>query len=115
MMSDSNEEFPATGEVKGQILKIAREALHNVHKHSQATHVLFAMEKKNGDLHLSVDDNGQGYDFSGKFGLEELDVLQLGPKSVKQRVRNLGGSLTVESSPGQGSNLHVVVPLDAVS
>ncbi|MDA1233530.1 MAG: sensor histidine kinase [Acidobacteria bacterium] len=113
MMSDPGAEFPATGEVKGQVLKIAREALHNVYKHSQATHVLFSMERKNGDLHLSVDDNGRGYDFSGKFGLDELDSLHLGPRSVKQRVRGLGGSLSVESNPGHGSNLHVVVPLDA--
>lgn len=113
MMSDPSVEFPATGEVKGQVLKIAREALHNVYKHSQATHVLFSMERKNGDLHLSVDDNGRGYDFSGKFGLDELDALHLGPRSVKQRVRSLGGSLSVESNPGHGSNLHVIVPLDA--
>lgn len=113
MMSDPSVEFPATGEVKGQLLKIAREALHNVYKHSQATHVLFSMERKNGDLHLSVDDNGKGYDFSGKFGLDELDALHLGPRSVKQRVRSLGGSLSVESNPGHGSNLHVVVPLDS--
>jgi signal transduction histidine kinase len=113
MMSDPGVEFPATGEVKGQVLKIAREALHNVYKHSQATHVLFSMERKNGDLHLSVDDNGKGYDFSGKFGLDELDALHLGPRSVKQRVRSLGGSLSVESNPGHGSNLHVIVPLDS--
>ena len=113
MMSDPSVEFPAKGEVKGQLLKIAREALHNVYKHSQATHVLFSMERKNGDLHLSVDDNGRGYDFSGKFGLDELDALHLGPRSVKQRVRSLGGSLSVESNPGHGSNLHVIVPLDA--
>lgn len=113
LMSDPSVEFPAAGEVKGQVLKIAREALHNVYKHSQATHVLFSMERKNGDLHLSVDDNGKGYDFSGKFGLDELDALHLGPRSVKQRVRSLGGSLSVESNPGHGSNLHVIVPLDA--
>jgi signal transduction histidine kinase len=112
MMSDLGVEFPATSEVKSQVLKIAREALHNVYKHSQATHVLFSMERKNGDLHLSVDDNGRGYDFSGKFGLDELDALHLGPRSVKQRVRSLGGSLSVESNPGHGSNLHVVLPLD---
>ncbi len=113
MMSDSSGEFAASGEVKSQVLKIAREALHNVYKHSHATHVLFSMERKNGDLHLSIDDNGHGYDFSGRFGLDELEVLDMGPLSVKQRVRNLGGSLTVESNPGHGSNLHIVIPHDS--
>jgi signal transduction histidine kinase len=112
MMSDSSGEIGASSEVKSQILKVAREALHNVYKHAHATHVLFSMERKNGDLHLSVDDNGQGYDFSGRFGLDELEVLEMGPRSIKQRVRSLGGSLTLESNPGHGSNLHIVVPED---
>jgi nitrate/nitrite-specific signal transduction histidine kinase len=57
----------ASGEVKSQVLKIAREALYNVYTHLHATHVLFSMERKNGDLHLSIDDNGHGYDFSGSY------------------------------------------------
>lgn len=113
LMSDSGGETGASSEVKGQILKVAREALHNIYKHAHATHVLFSMERKNGDLHLSIDDNGQGYDFSGRFGLDELEVLEMGPRSIKQRVRTMGGSLTLESNPGHGSNLHIVVPEDS--
>jgi signal transduction histidine kinase len=43
--------------------------------------------------------------------LQELEAMRLEPKSIKRRVRALGGDLTLESNPGQGSNLRVTVPL----
>jgi signal transduction histidine kinase len=73
--------------------------------------VLFAVERKGNQLHLAIDDNGRGFRFGGKYMLQELESLRLGPKSIKRRVRALGGDLTLESNPGQGSNLRVTVPL----
>lgn len=111
MMSEQNGNLNLPGRLSGEILKIAREALHNVYKHAQATHVLFALEKRNDELLLSVDDNGSGFRFGGSFSMEELDALQMGPRSIKQRVRSLGGELQLESNPGQGANLRIKLPL----
>ncbi|MBI1352947.1 MAG: hypothetical protein GC160_01285 [Acidobacteria bacterium] len=111
MLAEQNGALSVPQQVTGETLKIAREALHNIYKHSNATHVLLALEKKNNELHVSVDDNGAGYRFGGKYSLEELDALQLGPKSIKQRVRGLGGAMTLESNPGHGSNLRIRLPL----
>jgi signal transduction histidine kinase len=113
VMGLQNGDLALPGKVGSEVLKIAREALHNIYKHAQATHVLFAVEKKNSELRLSVDDNGQGFRFGGKYTLEELDALSMGPRSIKQRVRTLGGRLTLESNPGHGANLRVTVPLTA--
>ncbi len=63
------------------------------------------------DLHISVDDNGAGFSFVGKYTLDELELLRIGPRSIKQRIRTLGGDLTLESNPGQGSNIRASVPL----
>ncbi len=115
LMAGQNGELAAPKNVSGEVLKIAREALHNVYKHAGATHVLFALEKKNNEIHLSIDDNGKGYRFGGRFGLDELDVMSIGPRSIRQRVRGLGGAMTIESNPGHGSNLHVTVPLSGSS
>lgn len=60
---------------------------------------------------LSVDDNGSGFRFGGRFSMEELDALQMGPRSIKQRVRSLGGELQLESNPGQGANLRIRLPV----
>ena len=56
-----------------------------------------------------MDDNGNGFPFSGTYTLEELDMLRLGPVSIRRRVRALGGDLTLDSRPGQGAALKVRV------
>jgi len=114
LLADQNGQMQTPRKISGEVLKIAREALHNIYKHSQATHVLLALELKNGDLHLAVDDNGSGFRFAGRYNLEELDAMRLGPKTIKQRVRGLGGELTLESNPGNGANLRIQVPLNGV-
>jgi signal transduction histidine kinase len=57
-----------------------------------------------------VDDDGSGFNFSGSFTLDELDLLRLGPQSIKRRVRSLGGDLTIESRPGHGASLKFRFP-----
>ena len=47
-----------------------------------------------------MDDNGLGFSFSGSFRSEELDRLRLGPISIKERTRSVGGMLTVNQVPG---------------
>ncbi len=99
------------GRLTTELLQVIREALSNIHKHAQATHVLFSVEQKNGQLYVSVHDNGRGFRFGGSYSLEELDLMRMGPQSIKQRVRTFGGDLSIESQPGEGSNLRVSVPL----
>jgi signal transduction histidine kinase len=111
MPGEPNGDWSVPRELGSEVLKIAREALHNVYKHAQATHVLFSLEKKQDQLELAVDDNGSGCPFGGRYSLEELDALQLGPKTIKRRVRALGGAMTLESTPGQGTSVRVSVPL----
>ncbi len=94
-----------------EVYQIYREALHNVKKHSRATHVVVKVWQDEVKLFLVVDDNGQGFNFAGCFRSEELDRLRLGPISIKERTRTVGGVLTVESNPGHGARLTVEIPL----
>ena len=100
-----------SGKLTTELLQIIREALNNIRKHADATHVLFSVEQTNGNVCVSVHDNGRGFRFGGRYSLEELELMRMGPHSIKQRVRGLGGELSLESNPGQGSNLRVSVPL----
>ena len=92
-----------------ELLQIVREALHNVQKHSQASRVAVALNKRGEALEISVDDNGTGFPFAGSYTLDELDVLRLGPVSIRRRVRALSGELNIDSRPGQGAALKVRV------
>lgn len=95
-----------------EIFQIYRESLHNVKKHAEASHVVVKLEQDEAKVSLVVDDNGRGFSFSGRYTSEELDRLRLGPISIKERTRSVGGTLTVESNPGHGARLTVEIPFN---
>lgn len=98
-------------EMSAEVLQMIREALHNVQKHSAATRVAVTMEKTDRGIEISVDDNGHGFNFAGTYSLEELELLRLGPASLKHRARSLNAELQLESRPGRGTGLKFRIPL----
>ena len=97
--------------VSREVFQIAREAVANTRKHARASHIVIAVDAQAEVLKLTIDDDGEGFNFSGSYSLEELDRLRIGPISIKQRARQLGASLRLESHPGHGSRLLLRVPL----
>lgn len=108
--SSSEVSLHTSPETCQELMLILREALKNIQKHSHAGRVSVSIRRAGRDVELSVDDNGAGFGFSGTFTLEELELLELGPQSIKRRVRSLGGELVLESRPGQGSGLRIRIP-----
>jgi signal transduction histidine kinase len=102
---------PAAVEVSLEILQIVRETLNNIQKHSGATRVAVSAARVDREIEVTVEDNGGGFPFSGRFTLDELDLLRLGPVSIKRRVRMLSGQLVIESKPGQGAKLELRLPV----
>ena len=98
-------------EMSSEVLQMLREALHNVQKHAGATRVAVSMEKTDRGLEISVDDNGHGFSFAGTYTLEELELLRLGPASLKRRARSINADLLLESRPGRGAGLKFRIPL----
>jgi len=68
------------------------------------------MTRNNGMLHLVISDNGRGFDFEGRITPEELSATSKGPTIIKERVRGIGGQLSIESMPGRGSRLEIMLP-----
>ncbi|GAT34879.1 PAS domain S-box-containing protein [Terrimicrobium sacchariphilum] len=86
------------------LLRIAQEALTNVLRHSRATEFHAKLAFASGSLQLALSDNGQGFDPTQKpdgFGL----------RGMRERVEAMDGSLTVESHPGTGTRIAVVLTL----
>jgi len=98
-------------EMSSEVLQVLREALNNVQKHAGATRVAVSMDKTDRGLEISIDDNGHGFNFAGTYSLEELELLRLGPASLKRRARSLNADLVLESRPGRGTGLKLRVPL----
>jgi signal transduction histidine kinase len=98
-------------EVTMEVIQMLREALHNVQKHASATRVAVSLEKTERGLEISVDDNGHGFNFAGSYSLEELELLRLGPASLKRRARGLSADMLLESRPGRGAGIKFRIPL----
>ena len=95
-----------------ELFQIYRESLNNIKKHAKASHVVVKLGQDEAKVSMVVDDNGHGFSFSGNYASEDLDRLRLGPISIKERTRSVGGTLTVESNPGHGARLTVEIPLN---
>jgi signal transduction histidine kinase len=94
-----------------ELIQMLREALHNVQKHAGATRVAVSAERAGKTLEIAVDDNGGGFRFSGIYTLDELELLRLGPASLKRRARALNAEMMLESRPGRGAGLKLRVPI----
>lgn len=88
-------------------LKILGEALANVEKHAHAKHLSIKIHQHHNQLHMTIEDDGVGFSTkqieksNGKYGL-------LG---MKERVRLLGGKIKINSTPGNGTKLMIIVPM----
>jgi signal transduction histidine kinase len=94
------------GERAGEILRIAQEALQNAVRHAHAKRVDVSLHADDGRLRVAVTDDGVGFD-PAEPGLR---ARRLGLTSMEERARALGGSLTIESRPGQGTTIALEVP-----
>jgi PAS domain S-box-containing protein len=91
-------------EIESGLYRITQEAIHNVVKHASANQVRISLEQENGEVHLRVEDDGVGFD------PRSSSPGTLGLAGMRHRAERLGGTFTVESEPGHGSRVEVVVP-----
>ncbi len=87
---------------------IFKEAIHNCAKYAQAKHIEIRLEVKNNTLHLSIKDDGIGFDPSK---VENLGMGGNGLKNMQRRTAVIGGVFSIQSNPGYGVTLSVAVPL----
>ncbi len=96
--------------VAGELVRIVQEALLNVKKHSGARNVSIGFVEDQGNWRLLIDDDGRGFDFAGRLSMMELEAKRQGPYVIRERVSTLGGDLEIESMPGRGAHLDIVLP-----
>jgi len=87
------------------LYRVTQESLRNVAKHASAKTARVALEMVDRRLHLSIRDNGIGFDVNTKSG-EGIGLL-----SIKERVRLVDGEFTLRSKRGQGTRMEVRVSL----
>lgn len=89
--------------------RIVQEALSNSLKYSQTTRLRVALAQQNGELNITVQDWGVGFD-TGCIGAEKRCVGLMG---MKERAGLLDGTCLISSTPNSGTSITVTLPLDA--
>ena len=88
---------------KATLIRIAREALHNIAKHARATHVDLVLEVGPADVTLQITDNGRGFD------LWETHPGHFGLQLMREHAMAIGGVLDLVSTPGHGTQVRIRV------
>jgi signal transduction histidine kinase len=87
------------------LYRIAQEALNNAAKHAEASKINVRLAKNGESVSLDIADNGRGFD------PEAVPDGRVGLQGVAERVAQMEGDLQIKSAPGQGTEIHVEVPL----
>lgn len=102
-----------TPEIEVACFRVVQEALTNVARHAHAQHVWIALHVDNNLLHVSVQDDGVGFDV--RQALEQAARGDsLGLIGMQERVALVGGRLTIEAAPGFGAKIRARFPLQMV-
>ena len=102
---------PLPEAVKVLLYRSVRELLINVAKHANATLVKISLDKIGNDLHITVEDNGDGFDVSILNGSSRRPK-GFGVLSIQERLRHIGGHFEIKSNGGSGTKVTLVAPTD---
>ena len=92
--------------IETALYRIVQEALTNVARHARARLISVLVERRQKEIVAVIEDDGQGFDLQRVHRDGHLGLL-----GIRERAELLGGSLTIESSPGQGASLFIRLPL----
>ena len=84
------------------VYRVAQEALSNAARHSEARHINVRLHGRGGGVELEVADDGRGFAFAVAEG-------GLGLAGMRERALLVGGELTIESRPGEGTTVRLVI------
>jgi CheY-like chemotaxis protein/anti-sigma regulatory factor (Ser/Thr protein kinase) len=94
------------------LFQSVRELLINSAKHAGTGQATLTMEQREGNLSITVSDEGKGFDFADAGGTPSGGISsKYGLYSIQERMRAQGGSFNIHSVPGQGTTATLIVPL----
>jgi PAS domain S-box-containing protein len=96
---------------ESNLFRIVQEALTNVTRHGRARTARIDLWQKGQTLHLTVVDDGQGYDRKRALEGALPAARKHGQQGIRKRARLLGGKATIRSAEGRGTRISVVLPL----
>jgi signal transduction histidine kinase len=100
------------GPAETAIYRVVQEAINNAVKHAQARDIWIAVARDGGRLSCSVRDNGVGFDVPALRSQKQRRGLGL--TAMQERLNAVGGAVSIESTPGKGTELRISLPMEKV-
>jgi signal transduction histidine kinase len=97
-------------EAQGVVFAIIEEAVNNAKKHAQAMHIWVRLAVQGDVLIVQVADDGRGFDVEAVEG-DYASRGSLGMINLKERAGLVGGTINIDSTPGQGTRITLLVPI----
>ena len=107
-VSESHDDICLSDQCATALFRILQESLSNISQHANASRVQVKLEKCRDTVSMSISDNGVGAAIDGRTKLGSFGLV-----GIEERIKLLGGTFYIESSPGAGMSVHVSVPLGA--
>jgi signal transduction histidine kinase len=95
------------------IFRVIQECLINVHRHSGSRKAEIRLARRHGCIHLEVSDEGKGIHLDKQFDLDSPATLGVGFRGMRERIRQLGGTLQVHST-SNGTSVEATLPIELV-
>jgi PAS domain S-box-containing protein len=92
------------------VFRVLQEALQNAVKHSGVRQFAVELQRVDGEIRLTVNDTGVGFDPNEAFNRHGLGLI-----SMRERLHLAGGRISIESQPGMGTTIHARVPFSSMS
>jgi len=94
--------------IETAVYRVVQEALHNVARHANASNVLIELSRDDGDVRLTVEDDGVGIIAKPNPARQTFGV-----SGMRERIATLGGKMNIVSSRGKGTRIEISVPIMA--
>jgi signal transduction histidine kinase len=101
-------------DAQGGIFYIIEECINNARKHAQANNVWIRMGRRDSNFVAQVEDDGCGFDVAGIQARYD-ERGSLGMINLHERTELLGGKIRVESAPGKGTRITVIIPIEGIN
>ncbi|MGE5602699.1 MAG: ATP-binding protein, partial [Nitrososphaerales archaeon] len=98
------------GDVETALYRIVQEACTNMARYAEARHARITLHRDAGQVLVSVEDDGRGFDVEETIGRGGLGLL-----GMRERAEMLGGAFTIDARPGQGTRLRAEAPAGGLS
>ncbi|WRP07932.1 GAF domain-containing sensor histidine kinase [Rossellomorea aquimaris] len=94
-----------SSKIEEVLWRVSQEALNNCKKHSGENNIFYTLKSEAQSIRLTIEDRGYGFQYDSKQSLPSVGI-----QGMRERVKSIGGELTIDSGLGKGTTISVQIP-----